>query len=284
MTGLKVSKAELLQRLDTRSRARYGGEFPESWFEDLVRDGLVDALERGANKGLAPVYFATPSHYRRALQIKRLHKAGIRGRDAQLVQLFVRGYGVEPWQVRDALLRELIRAVEKLRGGLRSAYFQNARAVGPGHMAVVAKQMGPLDPRFEAAGLRQPPEFYLETIRTAFGSHGGELAKFFGALLLLDSHSNELPEPIRSAFQLGDGTYLKARAVFVELNRLIFRPMTGEGVIGRLEFTAISLGLMLVAEKSGFSAPNFSAILPAPQGFQNLLISLFRRLRSEQDN
>ena len=37
------------------------------------------------------------------MQIKRLAHLGITRRDAQLIQLFVRGYGVEAWEIREEL-------------------------------------------------------------------------------------------------------------------------------------------------------------------------------------
>jgi hypothetical protein len=49
--GRQLSKLDLVSRLDRRSRDRYGGEFKESWLNDLVKDGLVPGLEYLENQG-----------------------------------------------------------------------------------------------------------------------------------------------------------------------------------------------------------------------------------------
>ena len=103
---VRLSKTELLRRLDARSRRRYGGPFGEALLNDLIKDGLVPALERSKNEGRKPVYEAGIRHYRRALQIRRLMSRRIFGRDTQKIQLFLRGYGIEPWDVREAVRRE----------------------------------------------------------------------------------------------------------------------------------------------------------------------------------
>jgi hypothetical protein len=69
---VQLSKVQLLHRLDERSRKRYDAPFSEGVLNDLIKDGLLPALERSKNEGLKPVYEAGASHYRRALQIKRL--------------------------------------------------------------------------------------------------------------------------------------------------------------------------------------------------------------------
>src|SRR5262245_1814144 len=105
----RLSKAELLRRLNEWSRTRYGGPFSESLLNDLMKDGSLPAFQRSKNEGLKPVFEASAQHYRRALQIKRLMSRGISGRDTLLIQLFLRGYGVEPWEVREAFRREYAR-------------------------------------------------------------------------------------------------------------------------------------------------------------------------------
>jgi hypothetical protein len=112
---LELSKSELLRRLDHRSCSRYGEPFPESLFDDLQKDDLIPELKRSKNVGLAPTFFATWRHYRRALQLQRLRSVGIKGRDALRVQLFVRGYGLKVSEVRESLRDEFLRGLRELR-------------------------------------------------------------------------------------------------------------------------------------------------------------------------
>jgi hypothetical protein len=167
---LRLSKSELLRRLDRRCRSRYREPFSASLFDDLQKDALIPALERSANAGLFPTYVATRRHYRRALQLQRLRSLGIKGRDALRVQLFVRGYGLQVSEVREAIRNEFLRGLSELRPPLRSGYFQSERdRRGPGHLAAVERQFGELDPRLGALGLKQPTRFILDKVRIGFG-------------------------------------------------------------------------------------------------------------------
>jgi hypothetical protein len=274
MPEARLSKTVLIQRLDARSRSRYAGGFLESWYDTLTDSGLIDRLERGPNAGLVPVYFATRAHYRRALQLKRMHSRGITGRDAQLIQLFLRGYGVQAHQVAGALREEIIRTITKFRPMLRSGYFQNSRDPGPKHSESVERQMGRLDPRFEAAGLKQPPEFYLEFIRSAFSAGSGHSSGMIEGILLEQTETDSLPEIVESALKFHRDAYLEVRSIFRLLNQLIFRPMVGEAVIDSPEFTVGVLAVMLVANKVGFSNPQILSSLPSPKGFEALIASV----------
>jgi hypothetical protein len=271
MTGIRISKKELLKRLDERSRSRYGGGFLESWYDTLTDSGLIDRLERGPNAGLAPVYFATRVHYRRALQLRRMYSRGITGRDPQLIQLFSRGYGVQAHQVAGALRGELIRVINKLRPMLRSGYFQNSREPGPKHSASVERQMGPLDPRFETAGLKQPLKFYLEFIRSAFGAGPGHFSGMIEGILLERTETDSLPEIVESALKFDRNAFLAVRSIFKLQNQLIFRPMVGDAVIDSPELTVGILAVMLVANKAGFSNHRILCSLPSPEGFEALI-------------
>lgn len=206
-----------VSRLDRRSRERYGGEFKESWLNDLIKDGLVPGLEYSENQGRRRTYFATRVHYRRALQVKRLAYVGITRRDAQLIQQFVRGYGVRAWQIREELRREFVRAIAKLRPKLRSAYFQNARKVTPNTESVAREQLGPLDERLAAEGLEQPLPFYLEQVRSMFGgSTNPNLLAFFG-WLLIEKPNSAFPDYLESAFQCDDEVLSGAALAFSSL-------------------------------------------------------------------
>jgi hypothetical protein len=278
---MRLSRKELLSRLNRRSFARYGGGFSEPWLNDLIKDGLLPALIRTENDGRRPTYSANVTHYRRALQLKRFHNLGIRGRDAQLLQLFVRGYGVKPWQIREPLQRELVRVIETLRAQLRSGYFQNTRAVGPGHMARIAKQAGPLDERFKLAGFEQPIPFYLEAMRAAFGLDSADKLSLFENWLLIYPASEESPEPLRSALLSDDATFIKIGAALSVVNRIMFRPMLGNDVIDSPEFTATSLATMLIAEKSGFSVELILSQIARPEGFQALIKNALHAFQSQ---
>ena len=276
--GLRLSKAELQARLDKRSRARYGGGFEKSWLNDLIKDGLVPALIRTGNDGLRPKYEATASHYRRALQLKRLHYFGIRRRDAQVVQLFLRGYGIKPCEIREALRREVIKSIEAVRAQLRSGYFQNTRTVGPKHSASMVEQLGPLDERFTQAALKQPFPYYVEILRSGFGLKTEEHISLFENWFLVGDMTEEFPAPLGPALQFDDATIQKVSTAFPLMDRFIFRPLVGRGVIESPEFTAIALTSMLIAEKMGFTNDRLLAALPNADGFRTVLNSALQAL------
>jgi len=282
---LELSKSELLQRLDRRSRSHYGGPFPESLFDDLQKDALIPALERSANAGLAPTYFATWRHFRRALQLQRLRWLGIAGRDALRVQLFVRGYGLKAFEVRDALRSEFLIIISKLRPMLRSSYFWNTRDAGPSHFAVMERQLGPLDSRFEVAGLRQPTGFVLELTRIGFGAASRSKLEALEGWLLAGLDNHPLPGLVEEAFKTSDADYVFVRDVLSELHAVMFRPMLGSNFIDSPIWPTVTLVTILVArhlEKSsagGFTVADIVARIPCPEGFERLATEIESVLR-----
>ena len=274
MQSLRLSKSKFFERLDRQSKRKYGSGFSESWYETLRDEGLALRFDRGANDGTSPTYFATWRHYRRALQLKRLHCVGITSSDAQWVQLFLRGYGVSAPMIREALRREVIRTIAKLRPKLRSGYFQNSREVGHRHFASLAKQLGPLDPRLEAIGLRQPSELYLQIARNAFGVKSRNLEDMIGGLLNAVEGCEALPPLLEKALNSDPEIYTKVRIVFRETDRLLFKRIFGAELTNSPEFAVCAFVSMLVAENGGFSLSEIFYSLPAPEGFERLYLSL----------
>jgi hypothetical protein len=277
----RLSKHDLVSRLDRRSRERYGGEFTEAWLNDLIKDGLVPVLERSENRGRRPAFFATWIHYRRALQVKRLAHLGITGRDAQLIQLFVRGYGVEAWQIREELRREFARAVAKLRPKLRSAYFQNARDITPKKANVIRKQLGPLDERLAAAGLEQPMSFYLEQARLTFGTTNPNLSIFFG-WFLVENQSSDFLGYLEAALRCDDEVLSQAKLAFWLLNRHGFKKMLGNAVVDSAEFTTVALVSMLVAKQLESTPESLLDRMPQRAGFEQFFEGLVDEVTSAQ--
>jgi hypothetical protein len=277
----RLSKRDLVSRLDRRSRERYGGQFKEEWLNDLIKDGLVPGLERSENQGRRPNYFGTRFHYRRALQVRRLAHLGITRRDAQLIQLFVRGYGVEAWQIREELRRELARAIAKLRPKLRSAYFQNARDVTPKIANVVGKQLGPLDERLAAAGLEQPMSFYLEQTRLTFGTTNPSHSFLFG-WLLIEKEASTFPEYLEAAFRCDDEVLSHAKLAFRSLNQHGFRKMLGNAVLDSAEFTTVALVWMLLAKQLESTPESLLDRMPQRAGFEKFLGGLVDEVTSAE--
>ena len=270
-----LSKAELLRRLDRRSRSRYNEPFLESLFDDLQKDDLIPALERSGNEGLSPTYFATYRHYRRALQLQRLRSVGIKGRDALRVQLFVRGYGLKVSEVRGAVRDEFLRGLRELRPQLRSQYFHQGREPGPSHLAAVERQLGSIDPRFEAAGLKQPPQFYLDQARLGFGLLSrSPLASLEGLLFAgLDDHP--LPKPVDEALNADDDEYITAREFLARLEPFMFRPMVGRGFIDSPNWPTLVLVTILFLRhmersETGFTIAGVFAKITSLTGFDQL--------------
>lgn len=191
-------------------------------------------MERSGNVGLAPpTYFATWRHYRRALQLQRLRSGGIKRRDALRVQLFVRGYGLKVSEVRGALREEFLHGLSELRPPLRSQYFQTAREPGPSHLGAQEQQLGPIDPRFESAGLKQPVQFYLQKVRLGFGAASHSALAALEGLPLEDLDDHTLPKLIDDALNASDGDYVSARVALTWMQHTMFRPMLGHRLINR---------------------------------------------------
>jgi hypothetical protein len=271
----ELSKAELLNRLDRRSRSRYGRPFPESLFDDLQKDGLIPALDRSRNDGLSPTFFATWRHYRRALQLQRLRSVGIKGRDALRVQLFVRHYGLKVSEVRGAVRDEFLRGLRELRPQLRSQYFHQGREPGPSHLAAVERQLGSIDPRFEAAGLKQPPQVYLDQARLGFGLLSRSLSAPLEGLLLAGLDDHPLPKPVDEALNADDDEYITAREFLARLEPFMFRPMLGRGFIDSPNWPTLVLVTILFLRymersETGFTIAGILAKITSLAGFDQL--------------
>jgi len=280
---LELSKSELLRRLDHRSRSRYGASFSESLFDDLQKDALITALERSANAGLAPTYFATWRHFRRALQLQRLRSVGIKGRDALRVQLFVRGYGLKVSEVRGALRDEFLRGLSELRPSLRSQYFRSARGPGPGHLTAVERQLGSIDPRFESAGLKQPTQFILDKVRLGFGAASHSALAALEGLLLGGLDDHPLPKLVDDALNAGDDDYISARAALAWMQRVMFRPMVGRNFIDSPNWPTLALVTILVLQHvkkstSGFTVASILTRIRFRDGFDRLANGLMSKM------
>jgi hypothetical protein len=286
----ELSKSELLNRLDRRSRSRYGRPFPESLFNDLQKDALVPALERSDNTGLSPTYLATWRHFRRALQLQRLRGSGITGRDALRVQLFVRGYGLKVSEVRGALRDEFLRGLSELRPSLRSKYFQGQRPdPGPSHHAAVERQLGSIDARFEATELKQPTRFYLDKVRLGFGAASRSGLSEMDGLLLTGLDDRSLPKLINDALNANDDDYISARAALAWMQRTMFRPMVGRHFIDSANWPTLALVTILVlqhlkATKGGFTATTILSKIPFRVGFERLPGDLDSKMSHSDEN
>ena len=285
---LELSESEFLRRVDHRSRSRYDEPFPESLLDDLQKDDLIPELERSGNEGLSPKYFATWRHYRRALQLQRLRAVGIKGRDALRVQLFVRGYGLKVFEVRDAVRRELLRGLSELRPPLRSQYFHSQRDPGPAHLAAVERQLGSIDPRFESAGFKQPTEFMLKQIRLGFGVLSRSLLAPLEGLLLAGLDDHPLPKLIEEALNASDDDYMSARVALAWMERTTFRPLVGRNIIDSPNWSTHLLVIILVLQHvkksaGGFTVANILTKIPFRDGFDRLARGLMSKMADSSE-
>ena len=99
------------------------------------------------------------------------------------------------------------------------------------HLAAVERQLGSIDPRFEAAGLKQPPQFYLDQARLGFGLLSRSLFAPLEGLLLAGLDGHPLPKPVDEALNADDDEYITARGFLAKLEPFMFRPMVGRGFI-----------------------------------------------------
>jgi hypothetical protein len=259
----RLSKAALVQRLDERSQKRYGGRFTKALLEDLIKDGLLPALQRERNIGLIPVFKANAAHYRRALQIKRLMARGIHERDRLRIQLFLRGYGIEPWDVRDALRREYAKHVRTVSAQLRSGYIDNTQEIGPSHKLSLQKQLGPLDERLQAAGLEMSPDHYIQFGRSAKLPSG--VRRLVAGWLYVDPDSGALAEHFERALQQPDEKFLRAREAFYWIDKHIYFRVLKARIIQDPIFATIVLMVIVECVRSGF--PGRLALQEIPRLF-----------------
>ena len=281
---VELSEPEFLCRLDERSRSRYGEPFPKSLLDDLQKDDLVPTLDRSKNDGLSPRYFATCRHYRRSLQIQRLRSLGIKGRDALRVQMFIRGYGLKVSEVRGAVRDEFLRGLRELRPQLRSQYFHKAREPGSSHLAAVERQLGTIDSRFEAAGLKQPVRFYLDKVRLGFGSVSRSGLAEMEGLLLTGLDDRPLPKLIEAALNATDEHYISARTTLAWMQRNMFRPMLGRSFLDSPNWPTLAFVTILVLQHvkktaGGFTTATILSKIRPLAGFNQLTKRLLNEMK-----
>lgn len=141
---MPITKSDLLIRIERRARDRYGQEIGMSWLNDFIKDGLIPAAT-----GRSPNYKYDCRAYRRALQLVRLRRAGIVERSALKVQLFLRGYSLPVWDVREALRSQYVKYSRSLLAQIRSTYAGK-------HKISLIRQFGSLDERLGNSGLGFP--------------------------------------------------------------------------------------------------------------------------------
>ena len=101
------------------------------------------------------------------MQIVRLRKYGIVGRDAQRVILFLRGYSQSVLDVKQALINEYVKAGKALIGPIRSTYADNSRTVPPKQKDRFIQRMGKLDDRLNKSQIAISADTYIDILRVA---------------------------------------------------------------------------------------------------------------------
>jgi hypothetical protein len=162
-----MNRTQLIERVATVARRRYGQVFNGSLFDDLVDEGLIPKGERLRNDGKRPTYEFNYRSYRRALQIVCLRSKGIVGRNAIRVRLFLRDYSQPVWDMREALRREYVDATKSVSNKIRSGYADNSKSVPPKHKASLVRQAGIVDARFESARLELQDNQLIQALRNA---------------------------------------------------------------------------------------------------------------------
>ena len=258
-----MNKAGFITRIQKWAKTRYGVDLTAAQINGLINDGLIPEAVRKGHDGQKPIYDYDFRAYRRALQIARLRKLGINGRDAIRLQLFLRGYGLQVWDVREAVLREYRHFAKSEAMRIRSSYIGNWKDVPSGRKASLMREMGEHDLRLIAVGWKLPDDVYIECVRAAkqksledsreslssFGSCDKEATleqmqamitqimqdpsdSFAGLLNFADSEADsKYPGSIEGLIQTADdATYLQARALYRLMTdrsgRLIFEMLT----------------------------------------------------------
>jgi len=161
-----LTKSRLIDRAATWGTSR-GVKFRKSLLDEWIDEGLVAKGDRLKNVGKRPVFRYGFRHYRRVLQVLRLHARGIRQTDEILIMLFINGYGVEPHEVREPLGREFVRVCAKINAQARSVRFDQEGAIPPKHKESLIRSLGQADERFLAASIVPPGAQMIEVMRAA---------------------------------------------------------------------------------------------------------------------
>jgi hypothetical protein len=161
-----LSKTAFVQRVAAWA-GRYFITFDSSRLNEWIKQGLALKAEPGPSKGRRRTYTYSYVHYRRALQLVRFYRYGVKDTDAILVQLFIRGYSVEPHEVREALKKEFIKARAKLNSVIRSAYADSDDAIPAVRKEQLRRQLGEQDERLRKTGIVPPDDFVISALRAA---------------------------------------------------------------------------------------------------------------------
>jgi hypothetical protein len=167
-TPFKLTKLELVDRLQRRAGGRYGMGVDQYWLNDLIKDGLITKAQRAGNVGRTPVFLHDARDYRRALQIARLRMRGTVGRDAIRINLFLNHYSLPSYDVREALYKEWRRQRRALMAPVRSGYLDKSTSIPSKHRASFLAQIGPPDDVITNAGLILEPDQVIDGIRAAW--------------------------------------------------------------------------------------------------------------------
>jgi hypothetical protein len=132
-----------------------------------MKQKLATRGERGPNVGLKPTYTYGRHHYRRALQLIRLHGQGYEDVDALRLQLFLRGYAPGSVELAKSVLVEYRHTRTGLNAPVRSTYVDRLGPIPDKRLESLIGQLGPADPLFEEAGVVPPPELLVAFVRGA---------------------------------------------------------------------------------------------------------------------
>lgn len=164
--GRALSKAEFIERVASWA-AKHNARFDKGRLDEWIKQGLAFKAKPGPNRGKRRTFIYGCRHYRRALQLMRFHVSGIRDTDEFFVQLFIRGYGVRPHEVREPLRKEFSKARAKLNAQLRSTYADNEDKIPLGRKGQFLRSFGELDGRFRKAKMVFPEHLLIAAARAA---------------------------------------------------------------------------------------------------------------------
>jgi hypothetical protein len=229
-----------VQRASQRAH-RYKAEFGKSRLDEWIKQGLAFRADRKLQVGRRPIYQYGYRHYRRILQLVRLHASGLKDRDVILVQLFIRGYSVAPHEVREALLKEYRKARNKLNAPLRSIYADRQGEIPPKRKKQLRGQLGPADSRLLKTGMVPADDLMIALVRGArspdtdkeipvaklASQSFGLLQPLLNTLAGMLAHDDRYPTDVeRTIRKTGARDYWRAICIF-ESTRKAFRVLSG---------------------------------------------------------
>jgi hypothetical protein len=169
-----MQKPDLIERLDTASRALGAGPVTGRMVRDWIDERLLEkSKSRGNRRGKAPTWNYSDETLRRGRRIVELRAQGVRRVSALRINLWIDGFALQFKDMKLALKWEFGRALAQLRSqrpwNFDARYRRNIKAA---ELYRESKKIDRVDADLANAGFAPPPDVLLLSGSEAFWGSG----------------------------------------------------------------------------------------------------------------